>query len=181
MDYTHHHISPLGDILLASDGYALKGLWFDGQKNFAETLNCDHKESYLPIFKECEYWLEIYFSGQRPEFTPRLALKSTEFREAVWRILLTIPFGQTMTYGQIATIMAQKRGQAKMSAQAVGNAVGHNPIALIIPCHRVVGVKGSLTGYAAGIDKKLALLKMEGVKTDLMFVSKKNRTSRNHY
>jgi methylated-DNA-[protein]-cysteine S-methyltransferase len=162
MDYTHHYESPLGGITLASDGEALTGLWFDGQKYYADTLQKEHKEKPLPIFREAERWLDIYFRGKVPDFTPRLHLRTTSsFRKAVWDILLTIPYGQTMTYGEIANRIAKQKGIARMSAQAVGGAVGHNPIALIVPCHRVVGTNGSLTGYAGGIDKKRKLLKLE--------------------
>lgn len=157
MDYTHHYESPLGGITLASDGDAVTGLWFDGQKYFADSLDQDHEEKALPVFDEADRWLDIYFSGKAPAFTPKLRMRTTAFREAVWNILLTVPFGQTVTYGQIA----RRMGLSKMSAQAVGGAVGHNSISLIIPCHRVVGTNGSLTGYAGGLDKKIRLLQME--------------------
>ena len=164
MDCIHHYASPLGGITLASDGEALTGLWFDGQKYFADTLQEEYKEKPLPVFREAERWLEIYFSGKVPDFTPKLHLRTaSSFRKAVWDILLTIPYGKTMTYGEIAAIIAKQKGIARMSAQAVGGAVGHNPIALIVPCHRVVGKDGSLTGYAGGIDKKRKLLKLENL------------------
>lgn len=115
----------------------------------------------LPIFDETCRWLDIYFSGKEPDFTPPLSMRTTPFRKAVWEIMLTIPYGQTMTYGEIAGIIAEQRGIDRMSAQAVGGAVGHNSISLIIPCHRVIGTDGSLTGYAGGIDKKTQLLAME--------------------
>ena len=114
----------------------------------------------LPIFMQTCNWLDIYFSGKEPGFTPPISLHTTPFRKAVYDILLTIPYGQTMTYGEIALILAEKQGMERMSAQAVGSAVGHNPISIIIPCHRVVGADGSLTGYAGGLDKKTALLKL---------------------
>ena len=161
MDYTYHYDSPLGGITLASDGEALTGLWFNGQKYYAASLNNEHKEAFLPVFHDAVRWLDIYFSGREPGFTPKLKMRSTAFRKAVWDILLTIPYGQTMTYGEIADKIAIRKGIAKMSARAVGGAVGHNPISLIIPCHRVVGANGSLTGYAGGIDKKVKLLVME--------------------
>lgn len=173
MQYTHHYDSPLGSITLASDGEALIGLWFDGQKYFADTLSEAHEEKMLPIFAQTDEWLNIYFSGQAPNFTPSLAMHTTEFRKAVWKVMLTIPFGQTMTYGQIADIIAKEQGLPHMSAQAVGGAVGHNSISLIIPCHRVVGTNGSLTGYAGGIDKKVALLQMEKVDLSKFFIPKK--------
>lgn len=171
MEYTHHYVSPLGGITLASDGNALTGLWFDGQKYYADTLDPRHKEKSLPVFAEAEQWLDEYFSGRAPGFTPKLRMKTTAFRRTVWEILLTIPYGQTMTYGQIAEIIARKKGIVRMSAQAVGGAVGHNAISLIVPCHRVVGSDGSLTGYAGGIDKKVKLLTLEqaNIKTNRSF------------
>lgn len=163
MDYKWHYDSPLGGITLASDGEALTGLWFEGQIFFADTMNEDAKEMKLPIFLETCHWLDIYFTGREPDFTPQLKMNTTPFRKAVWEVLLTIPFGKTMTYGEIAKLIAQKRSITQMSAQAIGGAVSHNPIALIIPCHRVVGSKGNLTGYAGGLDKKVKLLRLEGV------------------
>jgi len=163
MDYTAHYDSPLGGITLASDGEKLVGLWFDGQKYFADTLgNVYEERPGLDIFETTRRWLDIYFSGHAPNFTPPLQMRTTDFRKRVGEIMLTIPFGKTMTYGDIARIIARERGLTSMSAQAVGGAVGHNSISLIIPCHRVVGTGGSLTGYAGGIDKKVQLLKMEG-------------------
>ena len=150
---------------MASDGTALTGLWFDGQKYFAEGINPDAEEKKLPIFDEAMRWLDIYFSGRRPDFTPPLNLEGTAFRKEVWQQLLQIPYGQTTTYGELAAQLAAHRGLKQMSAQAVGGAVGHNPISIIVPCHRVVGTGGSLTGYAGGLAKKLALLKLEGIDT----------------
>lgn len=161
MDYIHHYDSPLGGITLASDGEALTGLWFDGQKYFGDTLAKTYEEKELHIFNLTVKWLDIYFRGNEPDFTPALAMNTTPFRKEVWEIMLSIPYGQTMTYGQIAEKIAKRRGISKMSAQAVGGAVGHNSISLIIPCHRVVGTNGSLTGYAGGIRRKEKLLEME--------------------
>lgn len=166
MVYIHHYSSPLGGITLASDGDSLTGLWFDGQKYFGSTLTAECELRSLPVFKQADKWLDIYFGGKMPDFTPPLSMKTTPFRSAVWDILLTIPFGSTMTYGEIADQIARQKGLAHMSAQAVGGAVEHNPISLIIPCHRVVGTDGKLTGYAGGIDKKLWLLTMERAKAD---------------
>ena len=149
--------------MLASDGEALTGLWFDGQKHFANTLNGDSEEKELPIFAETCRWLDIYFSGKDPGFTPCLRVETTPFRKSVCEIMLTIPFGKTVTYGEIAIQVSREKGVGQMSAQAVGGAVGHNPISLIIPCHRVVGTNGNLTGYAGGLDKKVKLLQLEGV------------------
>lgn len=161
MEYTHHYSSPLGDITLASDGEALTGLWFNGQKYFGETLGREYEQRKLSVFELTNQWLDSYFSGKAPGFTPPLVMKTTPFRRAVWEILLAIPYGKTMTYGEIADRIAKQRGLQHMSAQAVGGAVGHNAISLIIPCHRVIGANGSLTGYAGGIDKKRKLLIME--------------------
>ena len=161
MDYTHHYLSPLGGITMASDGEYLTGLWFDGQKYFADTLSVQHDEKDLDVFRRTDNWLDIYFSGKEPDFTPPLRMIGTEFRQEVWQILLTIPFGKTMTYGQIAKILADRHKVQSMSAQAVGGAVGHNPISLIVPCHRVIGTNGALTGYAGGLEKKAWLLDME--------------------
>lgn len=167
MDYIHHYVSPLGGITLASDGQKLTGLWFDGQKYFADTLSKAYTEGELPVFAEADRWLDIYFSGRDPGFLPPLEMRTTPFRKAVWEILLTIPYGKTMTYGEIARQLEAQKGTGRMSAQAVGGAVGHNSISLMIPCHRVVGSGGKLTGYAGGLDKKLRLLQLEGVQLQL--------------
>ena len=156
MDFIAHYFSPLGGITLSSDGFSLTGLWFDGQKHFAVTLSETRQKKDLPVFDLTKHWLDIYFEGKNPDFIPSLNLNGSGFRQNVWKILLTIPFGQTITYGQIAAKIS-----IRMSAQAVGGAVGHNPILLIIPCHRVVGSNGKLTGYAAGLEKKNKLLEFE--------------------
>lgn len=161
MNYTHHYTSPLGGITLASNGKALTGLWFDGQKYFGASLSKEYEERELPVFEQTDRWLDIYFSGKEPDFTPPIEMETTPFRKAVWRIMLEIPFGRTMTYGEIADKIARQKGLPSMSAQAVGGAVAHNAISLIIPCHRVVGTDGSLTGYAGGVQKKKWLLEME--------------------
>ena len=163
MNYICHYLSPLGGITFAGNGAALTGLWFDGQKYFPHKLISESTEAELPIFIQAAKWLDAYFSGSIPDFMPPISLQTTPFRKAVCDILLTIPYGQTMTYGGIADIIAEQKGIARMSAQAVGGAVGHNPIAIIVPCHRVIGADGSLTGYAGGIDRKLELLKCEGI------------------
>ncbi len=161
MDFIYSYTSPMGGITLASDGTHLTGLWFNGQKYFADSICGTPQKRYLPIFEQTIRWLDIYFGGQNPPFTPPLQMKTTPFRKQVWQILLTIPYGQTMTYSQIAVQVARQYGLKQMSAQAVGGAVGHNSIALIIPCHRVIGSNGSLTGYAGGLDKKTQLLRLE--------------------
>lgn len=173
MTYIYYYDSPLGGITVSSDGSEILGLWFDGQKYFGDTLPKEYEEKDLPIFEEAKRWLDIYFSGEAPDFTPPLKIDTTPFRKAVWEIMLTIPFGQTMTYDGIADRIAKQKGIAKMSAQAVGGAVGHNAISLIIPCHRVVGSNGSLTGYAGGIEKKIQLLTMEKIDMSAFFVPKK--------
>ncbi len=160
MEYTYHYDSPLGGITLASDGTALTGLWFDGQKYYAASLDPEHEIQTLPVFEETVRWLDVYFGGKDPGVTPPLVMKTTAFRRAVWEVLLSIPYGQTRSYGEIAETIAAREGR-RVSARAVGGAVGHNAISLIIPCHRVVGSDGSLTGYAGGIGKKRWLLEME--------------------
>lgn len=163
MEYTYHCASPLGGVTMASDGNALTGLWFDVQKHFPAGILAACEEKELPVFSETQRWLDVYFSGLVPSFTPPLLLRGTAFRKEVWEILLTIPYGQTVTYGEIAG----RLNRPSMSAQAVGGAVAHNPISLIVPCHRVVGANGSLTGYAGGLDRKLYLLQMESAKAAL--------------
>ena len=161
MDYIYHYHSPLGVITLASDGEALTGLWFAGQKHFPHKPISESTEEELPIFTQAIKWLNTYFGGKAPDFTPPIILTATPFRKAVYEILLTIPYGQTMTYGEIANIIAEQKGIERMSAQAVGGAVGHNPISIIVPCHRVIGTDGSLTGYAGCLDRKIKLLTLE--------------------
>ena len=172
MHYINHYSSPLGKITLASNGNELIGLWFEGQKYFGSTLNGEYKQKSLPVFEQTAKWLDVYFSGKNPNITPPLFLSSTSFRNEVWKILLAIPYGSVITYGGIADIMAKKRGAENMSAQAIGGAVGHNPISIIVPCHRVVGTDGSLTGYAGGVDIKEKLLKFENVDMSMLFVPK---------
>lgn len=163
MLYTSHYASPLGRMTLVSDGTALVGLYFDGQKYFAEGLDAKRTQKNLPVFEEARRWLDVYFSGRKPDFTPPTAPAGTAFQQSVWEILRTIPYGQTVTYGAIARRIEQNTGR-RMSAQAVGGAVGRNPISILIPCHRVIGADGSLTGYAGGIDKKERLLRWEGAR-----------------
>ena len=157
MDFIHPCATPLGGVTLASDGEALTGLWFDGQRYFAAGLGPIHRETGLPVFQEAERWLEIYFSGRDPGFTPALRLRGTAFQRRVWEYLLGIPYGQTVTYGRIAGALIPAS-----SPRAVGGAVGRNPVSLIVPCHRVLGADGGLTGYAGGPERKLALLALEG-------------------
>ena len=155
MEYISTYQSPLGGVTLSSDGESLTGLWFDGQKYFAATLSQSHKAADLPVFRQTARWLDIYFQGLAPDFTPPLTPRGSPFRQAVWDELLRIPYGETVTYGDIAKKLGVR------SAQAVGGAVGHNPISIIIPCHRVLGAKNDLTGYAGGLEKKAFLLTLE--------------------
>ena len=173
MTFTQHYDSPLGGILLAADEVGLTGLWFDGQKYFARDLPAERMEQDTPVLSEAKRWLDIYFTGREPDFTPPLHPVGSVFRQDVWDILLQIPYGQTTTYGEIARRLAAKQGCPQMSAQAVGGAVGHNEISIIIPCHRVVGTNGSLTGYAGGIDKKVKLLELEHTDMTDLFVPQK--------
>lgn len=173
MIYVSRYKSQIGNILLASDEEGLTGLWFEGQKYFANTLPEDYVPQETKILTEAKKWLDVYFSGEEPNFTPPLHPNDSIFRKAVWQILLEIPYGQTITYGEIARRMAEMKNTSHMSAQAVGGAVGHNEISIIIPCHRVVGTNGSLTGYAGGIDKKISLLKLEHTDMSCLFIPKK--------
>lgn len=172
MQYTSHYESPIGGILLAADDAGLIGLWFEGQKYFAGCLGKNHEEKEIPLFEKTKQWLDIYFSGKEPGFSLPLHFTGTDFQKEVWEILCSIPYGQTATYGEIANRIAVKRGLPHMSAQAVGGAVGHNEISIIVPCHRVVGSNGSLTDYAGGIDKKIKLLRLEKAAMESLFIPK---------
>ena len=175
MQYLTHYESPIGPITLACDGTALTALWFDGQKYDRDIVEDDAEwKSDIPVFEETRKWLDIYFQGKDPGFTPPLKMDGSDFYKAVGNAMLEIPFGETTTYGAIAAKVAERMGRDHMSAQAVGGAVGHNSISVIIPCHRVVGATGSLTGYSGGIDKKIKLLTLEGTDTSGFFVPKKS-------
>ncbi|MDR2945907.1 MAG: methylated-DNA--[protein]-cysteine S-methyltransferase [Candidatus Adiutrix sp.] len=166
MLYATDYASPLGcSLALVSNGDSLVGLWLDGQKYFAATVKSDvERKPGLPVFAAVKKWLDAYFAGRKPAVSDvPLAPQGGEFRQAVWEFLLQIPYGQCVTYGDIAKKTAARLGRETMSSQAVGGAVGHNPISIIIPCHRVVGAGGSLTGYAGGLDKKIQLLTHEGL------------------
>ncbi len=174
MTHISKYNSPLGSILMAADEAGLTGLCFEGQKYFAATLPSKHILQETEIIVEAQRWLNLYFSGKKPDFTPPLNPSGSEFRKVVWHILLQIPYGKTVTYGQIANQIAEMKNIPRMSAQAVGGAVGHNPISIIIPCHRVVGTNGNLTGYAGGIDRKVKLLELEHADMRSFFVPKKD-------
>ena len=158
MLFLTHYASTLGPILLAADETGLTGLWFEAQKYFPSFSGVEYQEKETPVLAETARWLDVYFRGNNPGFLPPLHPQGSPFRQTVWDILLTIPRGQTMTYGEIA------RRLGVCCAQAVGGAVGPNPISILIPCHRVVGSDGSLTGYAGGLDRKTRLLQLEGAR-----------------
>ena len=170
MQYTAAYQSSVGDVLLAADETGLTGLWFEGEKFYALSLDPEHEERETPIFAITRRWLDIYFSGHEPDFMPPVHMIGSEFRRCVWELLLQIPYGTTVTYGDLARQVSRRRGLRRMSAQAVGGAVGHNEISIIVPCHRVAGTNGSLTGYAGGVDKKRRLLELEGVDMEKFFV-----------
>ncbi|WP_310605463.1 methylated-DNA--[protein]-cysteine S-methyltransferase [Anaerosporobacter sp.] len=175
MYYSTTHQSPIGTITLACNKDSLVGLWLDGQKYHGGTISEEmQKNDMMPIFDNVKKWLDRYFAGEKPAISElSLAPIGSEFRQGVWDILCEIPYGDVITYGDIAKKMAVKMNRESMSSQAVGGAVGHNPISIIIPCHRVVGANGSLTGYAGGIDNKVKLLELEGVDISNMFIPKK--------
>ena len=174
MQYTHLYRSPLGTITLAADSEGLTGLWFEGQKYFAATLDAQFKQ--LKFFADARRYgstLEAALGGNDPGPTPPLHLQGSPFRLAVWEILRQIPFGKTITYGEIAREIARRQGPKTVPAQAVGGAVGHNPVSIIVPCHRVVGSNGSLTGYAGGIERKVRLLALEKADMTGLFAPQK--------
>ncbi|MCM3747188.1 methylated-DNA--[protein]-cysteine S-methyltransferase [Paenibacillus pasadenensis] len=171
--YTKEIHSPIGSMTISSDGTNITGLWMQGQKYYGATLGNHEPAPSLPVFKLAEEWLERYFNGDQPKLTLPLAPQGNVFRNTVWDILCEIPYGEVITYGEIAKMMAKRLDKATMSAQAVGGAVGHNPISIIVPCHRVVGAKGSLTGYAGGIDRKIKLLQLEKVNMDKLYIPAK--------
>jgi len=176
MYYKTHYQSPLGDMLIASDEDNIIGLWIADQKYIDTTMPKDMVEnSQIPILKEAIVWLDDYFAGKQPNLS-RLPLAPIggEFRQLVWSILMEIPYGELTTYGNIAKEVARRMGKDRMSAQAIGGAVGHNPISIIIPCHRVVGSNKNLTGYAGGIDIKVKLLEHEGVDMKGLFMPKQD-------
>lgn len=160
MEYNFEYKSPIGSIIITSDETEITGLIFKGESE-TEVLS-DKKYKETSAIKEAKRWLDIYFSGKNPGYIPAINPKGAEFQKLVWKLLLEIPYGKTTRYGEIAGKIAEIKNVSRMSAQAVGGAVGKNPIAIIIPCHRVVGKKGKLTGYRYGMDKKISLLALEG-------------------
>ena len=174
MHYTTNYQSPISAITLASDGENLTGLWMDGQKyHGAGIIDIPTTQENLPVFAQTKDWLDQYFEGEKPDLSSLpLAPFGSTFRCEVWKILCKIPHGEYITYGEIARQIAAKANKSRMSSQAVGGAVGHNPISIIIPCHRVIGANGNLTGYAGGIDKKIKLLVHEGVDISRFFIPK---------
>lgn len=175
MDYVAKYCSPLGMLGMVSDGESLKGLNFFSQSDSEETVLTGEHRDELPIFAEVRRWLDIYFKGGEPDFMPRIGLSGSKFQLEVWEALRRIPYGQVVTYGEIAEEIAEKRGIAKMSAQAVGGAVGRNPVGILVPCHRVIGKDGNLTGFGGGIRWKVGLLKIEGSYRDSFYIPKKGK------
>ncbi|MBR1942814.1 methylated-DNA--[bacterium] len=173
MQYKNYYQSPLGEIFLTANETSLTGLWFVGAKYFDETSMQNYKEKKLPIFEQTKNWLDLYFEGKEPNFTPPVYQTGSSFKMAVWKILKDIPYGKTVTYSEIAAIIAKQKGIIKMSAQAIGGAVAHNTISIIIPCHRVIGANGSLTGYAGGINKKIKLLELEKINIEKFLIPTK--------
>ncbi|MGI6361431.1 MAG: methylated-DNA--[protein]-cysteine S-methyltransferase [Bacillota bacterium] len=175
MYYSTIYPSPLGLITLACNGDNLVGLWIKGQKHYGKSIpeNLIEKDN-LPVFIAAKNWLDSYFAGENPAISAlSLSPKGSDFRQKVWSLLCEIPYGQTTTYGEIAKKVALKLQRPSMSSQAVGGAVGHNPLSIIIPCHRVVGSDGSLTGYAGGLKTKIKLLELEGADMSKLFIPKK--------
>jgi methylated-DNA-[protein]-cysteine S-methyltransferase len=163
MEYIHKIKSPVGILTASSDGQNISGLWIEGQKYFAKTIGKDFLEKSLPLFEKVLKWLDVYFSGKEPNFMPPLMPRGTPFQKSIWNSLCKIPYGKTTTYGEIAEQFERENKGRHTSARAVGGAVGHNPISIMIPCHRVIGKNGNPTGYAGGIATKIKLLKREGV------------------
>ena len=177
MIYTNTYESPLGHILLAGDDEGLTGLWFtEGGRYIGLGLKKDAVFRDTDYFEQTKEWLDIYFTGKDPHFMPKIHLVGSAFRNRVGEIMCEIPFGETVTYGQIAETIAKEKSISRMSAQAVGGAVGHNPICIIVPCHRVVGTNGCLTGYGGGIMRKKALLELEGADMSKFTVPTKGTT-----
>lgn len=171
--YVHCHFpSPAGQLTAASDGEHITGLWMVGQKYYASTLEPQSEEGDHPLFIDLKRWLSLYFDGKQPDLSLPLAPKGSVFRQSVWLKLRAVPFGQFTTYGDIAKQLQAESPDKRVSARAVGHAVGHNPLMILIPCHRVIGAGGNLTGYAGGIEKKIQLLQLEDIPIDKMTLPK---------
>ena len=162
MKYRSKYLSPIGKILLTADNAGLTGLWFETGKPFGPKTSPEYVAAEIPLFIEVKRWLDLYFSGQEPNFMPQMHVEGSPFQKIVWEMLQRIPYGTTVTYGALAEEAAGRLGRKKISARAIGGAVGRNKIAILIPCHRVVGSRGCLTGYSGGLDKKIYLLTLEG-------------------
>ena len=163
MEYFYKIKSPVGLLTVSSDGNNISGLWIEGQKHFLKTLDRDAVEQKLPVFEDVKNWLDIYFSGREPDFMPPLSPKGSPFQQKIWKYLCGIPYGKTAAYGDLAKKFESQNKGRRMSARAVGGAVGRNPVSILIPCHRVIGKNNSLTGYAGGIAVKTKLLQLEGI------------------
>lgn len=161
MDYISYYQSPLGELLLACDEQGLVGVWFEGAKYYANHLSDEVMEENHPTLREARAWLDAYFAGQCLEQLPALSYRGTDFQKQVWAVLQAVPYGQTVTYGQLAAAVSERFGRSRVSARAVGGAVGRNPLSLFVPCHRVLGAGGQLTGYAGGLSRKEQLLALE--------------------
>lgn len=177
MLYKSYYYSPLGKILLVSNESNLVGLWLEGQKYFLDNLTQKViLNDEIKILVKTKKWLDRYFDGEKPKIEElELEPRGSDFRQEVWKLLCEIPYGEVTTYGKIAKKVAKKVNKEKMSSQAIGGAIGHNPISIIIPCHRVVGANGNLTGYAGGIDKKIKLLQLEKVNMEKLFIPKNRK------
>ena len=163
MQTISYYNSPLGKILLASDQVGLTGLWFEDDRGYADNLDLEHQMGEASFIRDAKKWLDLYFSGQKPDFTPKLHLQGTDFQIKIWQELLKIPYGQVVSYKNLAQKVASSPDH--LPIRAIGGAVGKNHITVIIPCHRVIGADNNLTGYKAGIDKKIQLLELEGINT----------------
>lgn len=172
MYYYDAYHSPVGKLTVASDEHSIVGLWLDGQKYYMDVLEGkEYREKETEAIKLAKNWLDRYFNGEQPQpYELPIELIGSDFRKQVWTILSEIPYGKVITYGDIAKRIAEQKGAKKMSAQAVGGAVGRNPISIIVPCHRVVGADGSLTGYSGGVKVKTKLLELEGVDMSKLYV-----------
>ncbi|WP_066639004.1 methylated-DNA--[protein]-cysteine S-methyltransferase [Desulfolucanica intricata] len=174
-EYIYKYNSHIGMLTVLSDGENITGLWIKNIRNSENSEIIEVDAGDLPVFEKTREWLDCYFDGKEPDFMPPVKTKGTEFRQSVWRILREIPYGKVITYGDIAGRIALQTGKTKMSARAVGGAVGNNPVSILIPCHRVVGAKGNLTGYGGGLDIKVRLMQLEGMDMSRFHMPSKKR------